>query len=105
MNIGVQSAANGDGRLRVTLTDNIVGRRLVSVSVGAANNALVDAPSPAQPVLTAAMPPGSISLPSGTTSYTFYVRRETEGRTHLPFTVTDNCGSWPSFAGGGRNAF
>jgi len=35
----------------------------------------------------------------------FTIRRMSPGAVTLPFTVTDGCGDWPSFAGGGSDAF
>jgi len=37
---------------------------------------------------------------------TFIVTRQTAGQaTHVAFTVRDSCGDWPSFVGGGPEAF
>jgi hypothetical protein len=36
----------------------------------------------------------------------FTVRRTTAGQAaQVPFVVVDGCGEWPSFVGGGPNAF
>ncbi|MCC6179771.1 MAG: YncE family protein [Chloroflexi bacterium] len=46
-----------------------------------------------------------ITLASQPTTLTFTIQRATPGQPTLaPFTVVDDCGSWPSFAGGGVNA-
>lgn len=105
----VVAVANGDGRLRVTVTatgpGNQLGRIDFRTESNTVGNAKVDAPAPAQPVLSEQVPPTIIALPAGTTAYTFFVRRATGGPTTLPFTVTDACGPWPTLVGGGPNAF
>jgi N-acetylneuraminic acid mutarotase len=108
--VGVQAVANGDGRLRVTVTANGAGATLQALSFAldghAVGNGLIDAPAPATPVLDGAALPTSVTLPAGTTSYTFYVRRAVAGvATTVSFTVTDSCGTWPTFVGGGPGAF
>ncbi|MCC6179772.1 MAG: YncE family protein [Chloroflexi bacterium] len=46
-----------------------------------------------------------ITLTNQPTTLTFTVQRATPGQPTLaPFTVVDDCGSWPSFAGGGVDA-
>lgn len=109
-NVDVVSANNGDQRLRVTVTANGSGNALQSISFAlnsqVVGNGLVGAPAPAQPVLSQAAPAASITLPPGTTTYTFFVRRATPGEaTALALTVQDACGAWPSFVGGGPGAF
>lgn len=49
---------------------------------------------------------GQLVTPAANTkSVTLTVRRVTPGQaTTVPFTATDNCGSWPSFVGGGAAA-
>lgn len=42
---------------------------------------------------------------SGTTEVTFNVRRTAAVPVTVPFVVNDACGGWPSFVGGGPNAF
>jgi hypothetical protein len=106
----VQSTPNGDGRLRVTVSAASPGAPLQAIGFAldghALGNGLLDAPAPAAPVLSAAPLPASLTLPPGTTSYTFYVRRATAGQaTTVSFTVTDSCGTWPTFVGGGPGAF
>jgi hypothetical protein len=108
--VGVQAVANGDGRLRVTVTENGAGVSLQALGFTldghAVGNGLIDAPAPATPVLDGAPLPTSVTLPAGTTSYTFYVRRAVAGlATTVSFTVTDSCDSWPTFVGGGPGAF
>jgi hypothetical protein len=108
--IGVNPVPNGDGRLRVSVVSNGAGNSLLGITFGsdpgAVGNALVDAPAPAQPVLTAAPPPSAITLPAGTVTYTFFVRRATAGQaTAVGLTIQDACGTWPTFVGGGPGSF
>lgn len=49
--------------------------------------------------------PFSIAYPEGTTQATFVVQRTGAGAVHVGFTVTDACGGWPTFVGGGPGAF
>jgi len=47
----------------------------------------------------------TVTLPANTTVQQFTVRRAAPGAaTTAKFTVTDTCGSWPSFVGGGTGA-
>jgi hypothetical protein len=72
---------------------------LTLLQFGAATNALIDMPG--GPTGSS----GSFSYtPSGST-LTFTVRRAAGGSTTVPFTVTDSCGTWPTFVGGGPTAF
>jgi hypothetical protein len=48
----------------------------------------------------------TLPLPDRPASTTFWVRRATDGRaTSLPLVVVDDCGTWPTFVGGGPTAF
>ena len=45
-------------------------------------------------------------LPAGVQSTVLLVARTTAGQpTTVQMTVTDGCGDWPTFAGGGAGAF
>jgi len=47
----------------------------------------------------------SVSLPANTRAVDFTVERVASGQaTTVPFTVVDDCGSWPTFVGGGTAA-
>jgi hypothetical protein len=47
----------------------------------------------------------SYTPPADATTVSFTVERVTPGQpTTIPLTVVDECGSWPSFVGGGGNA-
>src|SRR5207237_582230 len=101
--VSVVAVANGDGRLRVTVSASGAGNTLASLtfatSAQTTGNGQIDAPAPANPVLSAANPPATITLPGGTTSYQFFIRRATPGQpVTVPFSVEDRCGSWSTFA-------
>ena len=101
--IGVSVAPGQPGRLQVTSTSSAAANAyLFSLQFGATTNALIDVPG---------QPPGqtggfSVTLPPGTQQMQFSVRRATSGgAVTVPLTVTDSCGAWPTFVGGGATAF
>jgi hypothetical protein len=101
----IQTANNGDGRLRVTVSAGTSGpnasNRLHELRFEAGTNAQVDTTGQ-----TIRSGPFTLPLANRPTSMTFYVRRVTTGQaTSLPFAVIDDCGSWTTLAGGGANAF
>jgi hypothetical protein len=100
--IGVTSTPTGDGRLYVTLTaPSAANDRLLSVQIGAATNALVDIAGQ-----TGIAGNATVALPANTQSLGFYVRPRTAGQAvTVPLTVTDSCGAWSTFVGGGPGAF
>ena len=64
-------------------------------------NAVVDIPSGATGVGA-----GYVQrLETGTPSFTFYVRRLAPGAVTVPVTVSDGCGEWSTFVGGGAASF
>jgi hypothetical protein len=79
------------GVLNVSVTSTGTNVFLQSVTFGAAVNARITAPPfPTQPV----------------TTYQFTITRVVSGvEVFVPFTVTDSCGGWQTFAGGGPTAF
>jgi hypothetical protein len=98
--VSVQVAAAGGGRLRVTIGTSTEpatpGNHLTGIQFGTAPNAVAEDAGHQTP------PP---QPPAGATSYQFFVRRTGPGGVTLPFTVSDTCGPWSSFAGGGPSAF
>jgi hypothetical protein len=94
----------GGGRLQVTVS--------VSSNQGFAANALkairFGTPIRAE-IERLGQPPTSApltwTLGSGALQATFTVHRTSAGPVQVPFTVTDNCGEWPTFVGGGASAF
>jgi hypothetical protein len=80
----------GDGVLEVTVTAG--EGALTGLEVGDGTNWAIEPPAP-------------IQIPAGATEFTFRVRRTAPGAVSVPFTVTDGCGEWPTFVGGGASAF
>jgi hypothetical protein len=100
--VGVSSAVTGAGRLHATITAQAsANARLVSLTIGQATNAVVDVPG--GPTGT----PGGVTvqLPANTQQIVLTVRRVQSGQAvTVPLTVTDSCGAWPTFVGGGPQA-
>jgi N-acetylneuraminic acid mutarotase len=103
--VSINAAANVDGRLRVTVSVSTnagtPSNGLVRLDFISGTNAVVDTSTETRrrPRLTLTLPPGSQQT-------TFFVGRVQPGEaTHLDFTVEDQCGSWPTFVGGGPSAF
>jgi len=98
----VTARAIGGGRLEVTLTAPTVSgitNGLTQIVFNLLQNGNVQLGS--GPVSAGA----TIPL-GGAQSVTFIVTRQTAGQaTHIGFTVRDSCGDWPSFVGGGKDAF
>jgi hypothetical protein len=102
--VGVVTEPTGGGRLRVTVTARTGGcapnGQLQAIRVTEATNAVVDVGS--QPIAL----PGPLPVAPGSPHLVFTVRRAIAGQaTHVNLVVTDGCGEWPTFVGGGPNAF
>jgi hypothetical protein len=76
-------------------------RRLIGLHAAIPPNAVVDLPNGAQGIA------GERELPitAGAQTAVFFVRRIGPSSVHVPLTITDTCGEWPSFVGGGEGAF
>ncbi|HEY7067066.1 MAG TPA: plastocyanin/azurin family copper-binding protein [Chloroflexota bacterium] len=103
--VAVTAAGSGSGRLQATITvasnPGATPNRLVGVQFTSATGAIIQDSGGATIV-----PPFSPPLPPGATSYGFFIRPRTAGQAATVFlTATDNCGSWPTFVGGGPNGF
>jgi hypothetical protein len=101
--VAVTAAPTGDGRLQATILSRTrpgsPTNGLESIVFGAIRNGTV---------LLNGVPisPGTTVPLGGVTTITLVVARQTAGQaTHVPFTVRDHCGDWPSFVGGGPTAF
>jgi hypothetical protein len=105
-------------RPQVTVTTRAVGGGMLQVTVGAGRNAGSPGNTLHQLQFQAAQNGSieingqtrnggnfSVSLPAGTQQATFNVRRLAPGPTTVPFSVTDDCGPWQTFVGGGPSAF
>jgi len=96
--VRVTTAAAGDGRLRVTLSDG--APPFLRMVVGNTTNAVVDVTGGPTGVNNQ-----TITISGYPSSFTFYVRRVSAGASTVPITVVDACGSWSSFVGGGAGSF
>ena len=102
--VSISSAVSG-GRLSVTVAATGSGNTLSSIVFGngarTPTNALLDLPDGR----TGVTGTPTLTLAAGTTQTTFFVRRQTAGQaTTVPFVVTDACGTWATFVGGGTAA-
>jgi hypothetical protein len=104
--VSVQAVPSTPGRLDVTLTARDAGctpnNHLVQVEVTALQNAVLELPGS----LTLREAPVTLPLGAGATQVSFRLLRGTPGQAALAtLLVTDGCGGWPTFVGGGPNAF
>jgi hypothetical protein len=97
----------GPGRLEVTLVAGrasaLSANALRAVQLGTLQNAAVDVPAQsgvaaAQTGLDSGAP---VSLGGPVASVQLIVRRVAPGAFTVPLTITDECGPWQTFAGGG----
>jgi hypothetical protein len=102
--VGITAVPGGGGRLLVTVTAGTNAststNQIVRLAVGPAVNGVVYADGVAQPTSF------TITPPAGATSYSFQVARLLPGQAAtVPLVVTDRCGDWSTFVGGGPGAF
>jgi hypothetical protein len=95
------------GRLQVTIRARDANcspnNRLVSLQFTRLTNATVELPGPPLQVVSA---PTTVLLTGGPAQTTLTVVRTTAGlASTVELTVTDGCGVWPTFVGGGPSAF
>jgi hypothetical protein len=87
------------GRLRVTVAAGRGSIRAIQFKAG--TNARVDVGT-----LTNQALPINWTLPTPAPQMTLLVHRATAGQaTTVPLVVTDDCGDWSTFVGGGPSAF
>jgi tartrate-resistant acid phosphatase type 5 len=102
--VGMSTQVSSPGRLQVTLTaQSNAGpavNELRSVQFSQLDNATIDWPG--RPPITG---PTTVALPAGTRQTVFTVQRVAAGQgAMVPLVVTDECGPWPTFVGGGPSA-
>jgi hypothetical protein len=102
--VNVTTSVTG-GRLSVTVAATGTNNTLSSIAFGngarTPTNALLDLPDGR----TGVTGTPTLTLANGSTQTTFFVRRQTAGQaTTVPFVVTDGCGTWATFVGGGTSA-
>ena len=98
------SPVAGGGALQVVIAagsaPGSTATALKELRVGDARNAAIEVPG--RGPLGAN---GLLALPDRPQSVTLVIRRVTPGQaTHVPLTVVDECGAWPTFVGGGTGA-
>jgi len=100
--VSVTTAASSPGRLTVNVgTSTAAHDYLEGIQFGNATNALIDAGP-----LIGITGNATVAMPPGTFQYSFTVRRSSGGQAvTVPMTVLTACGNWPTFVGGGPNAF
>jgi uncharacterized protein (DUF1501 family) len=95
----IQVATNvSGGRLNVTVVAGVGAVR--SIRFGPTQNALVDVDG-----LTDQTGSFTRTFASPVNQQPFSVRRQGGGPVHVPIVVTDDCGEWTTFVGGGASAF
>ncbi len=104
-NVGVQVAPGG-GVLQTTIAARDAGcpqgnNQLFSIQFTQLDNASVEGPG-FGPIVS----PQPVALPSHPPSVVLTIRRLNAGQaTTVRMVVTDGCGTWPTFVGGGPSAF
>ena len=86
--VSVRATPLGNGRLQVTVLAGGTPNAFRGIRLGTVPNAIVE---------------GSPTISGASAS--FVVQRTGPGAVTLPFSVTDACGDWPTFVGGGPAAF
>ena len=103
-NVGVAAAPTAPGQLLATIASQILpatpSNGLQRITITHIDNATVS-------LNGAVLGSGQVvPLAGGTTQVALLVQRQTLGvASHVAFVVTDICGDWPSFVGGGPAAF
>jgi len=106
--VQVITRAGGGGRLQVTLASQSGSSgALQALRFGSATNAVIEVGGDASTPGTVSREGNfSLTLPPGTTRVDFFVRQVTSGAaTTVPVVAVDGCGDWPTFVGGGPEAF
>ncbi|MCC6174183.1 MAG: right-handed parallel beta-helix repeat-containing protein [Chloroflexi bacterium] len=103
--VSVTAQPGAPGTLVATITVSVTGaapnNQLRSIQFGPTHNATLEVGGQSRG-------PGGFTLtpPAGTRQIQVVIRRTTPGQpVTAPLTITDDCGSWPSFVGGGPTAF
>jgi hypothetical protein len=104
--VGVQVTADPPHRLQVLVTSRDAActpnNQLVQIQFTALTNAGIQLPGDVVIHTT----PFTLPIPPGNAQTSFTVIRTAAGQgANVSFTVTDGCGNWPTFVGGGPNSF
>jgi subtilisin-like proprotein convertase family protein len=98
--VAMSTSATGDGRLRVTISATGANNRLQSVRLGTLRNARVDVAGGSSGLTS-----GATASLNGASSALLLVSRVGAGGVTVPMTITDGCGDWTTFVGGGSTSF
>ena len=102
--VQVQATSTGDGWLRVTITAGLAP--FTRIAFGGASPGVFNAIIDVEGGPTGQRAPFVYVPPASATSVSFLVSRVQTGQpTTVQLTVTDACGAWPTFVGGGPTAF
>jgi uncharacterized protein YkwD len=101
----ITTASSAPGTLHVTVTPGrptgAPGNTMKTIRFGAVANGSLDIGGYGSPSSNT-----SVGVAPGTSQLTFVVRRVADGApTTVPLVLTDDCGDWTTFVGGGRTAF
>jgi hypothetical protein len=95
--------------VRLSVAPSAPGVLQVTVTAGSGNLTSIDFKSGTNALITAGgttSSPGNFSIALAAPSLTFTIRRAQAGLPVIvPLTVTDACGPWPTFVGGGPTSF
>ncbi|MFN8633189.1 MAG: SGNH/GDSL hydrolase family protein [Chloroflexota bacterium] len=98
--VAVAVAKDGAGHLTATIAATGANNTLREIRIGDARNARVDVGG------QSGIGGFTVPLPANPTSVALTVSRLTAGAgVHVPLTVVDRCGDWPTFVGAGPAAF
>jgi hypothetical protein len=102
--VSVSTTRTGSGQLQATIaaqtSSGTPTNSLQSITVTRIDGAVVQVNG--SPIATGA----TITFPGGTSQATLLIERQAPGAaSHVGFSVTDACGEWKSFVGGGPGAF
>jgi glucose/arabinose dehydrogenase len=102
--VGVSVGPGAPGSLLVTIeartSSSMPSNALASIRFGSAPNAVIEMSG--QPASKGNV---AVTLPPGTRQVRFVVKRDGPGPITIPLVVTDGCGEWRTFVGGGATAF
>jgi hypothetical protein len=101
--VRLTTAAAGNGQLMVTVTTDALA--LNSIRLGNGPRGVDGATVTFANGTTTGANGATFTLPASQKQTTFTVTRIRPGAVTVPFIVTDSCGEWPTFVGGGPTAF
>lgn len=97
--ITTQASPTGDGRLLVTVATSGTNNWLTAIRVNQTTGVTIDIAGQ-----TGRTGPFTISLPGGSVSTQFWLRRQGTAFATVQLTAVDRCGDWQTVVGGGLGA-